>query len=203
MSALYAKTALTARAPRREFLAGALGIKIRALFFKLRFILIWLSSGEFRLRLLRSTGMKIGKNCSINARHFSTEPFLIEIGDHVAIATGTMLVTHDGAAWVLRERVPEIDVFGEIKIGDNTFIGSNSLILPGTHIGRNCVIGAGSVVRGTVPDNSVVMGNPGKIVLSTKMLEALMLKNKHTLMSKQLGSRAKRKLLLEHFRLKP
>lgn len=58
----------------------------------------------------------------------------------------------------------EIQKIGEIHIGDNVFIGANSFILPGTEIGNNCIIGAGSVVRGKIPDGSVVIGNPATIV---------------------------------------
>jgi acetyltransferase-like isoleucine patch superfamily enzyme len=170
-------------------------------FAKLRYLLITFSSGDVRIRLLRSTGMKIGQDCSINTNNFSTEPFLIEIGNHVAIATGTSFVTHDGSVWVMRQEIPEIDVFGEIKVGDNTFIGSNSLILPGTRIGTNCVIGAGSVVRGIIPDDSVAIGNPAKVIFKTSMLKALLLKNKGTLMTKKLGLREKTKILHEHFKL--
>ncbi len=176
--------------------------RILRLIERFRNQLISFSSGELRSKLLRSTGMRIGKNCSINTRYFSTEPFLIEIGDHVAIASGTLLVTHDGSAWVLRERIPELDVFGEIKIGDNTFIGSNCIILPGTRIGRNCVVGAGSVVRGTIPDNSVVMGNPAKVIFNTRMLEALFLNNRHALRTKKMGAQEKKDFLLHHFKLK-
>lgn len=174
---------------------------LRNTFSKFRSLLITFSSGELKIRLLRSTGMKIGQDCSINTNNFSTEPFLIEIGNHVAIATGTHFVTHDGAAWVIRQEFPEVDVFGEIKVGDNTFIGSNSLILPGTRIGRNCVIGAGSVVRGVIPDDSVAIGNPAKIIFKTSMLKTLMLKNKGMLMTKKLGFPEKTKILREHFKV--
>jgi acetyltransferase-like isoleucine patch superfamily enzyme len=174
---------------------------VRNVFSKLKQLLITFSSGDFKIRLLRSTGMKIGSHCSINTNAFSTEPFLIEIGNHVAIASGTRFVTHDGSAWIMRQEIPKIDVFGAIKVGDNTFIGSNSLILPGTRIGCNCVIGAGSVVRGVIPDNSVAIGNPAKIIFKTSMLKTLMLKNKGALMTKGLGFREKKKILLEHFKL--
>ena len=53
-------------------------------------------------------------------------------------------------------------------IGAFTFVGSGAIILPGTKIGKGCVIGAGSVVRGEIPDHSVVLGNPGKIVGTTE-----------------------------------
>lgn len=57
---------------------------------------------------------------------------------------------------------------GSITIGHNTFIGACSFILPGTQIGANCIIGAGTVIRGIIPDNSIVIGNPSKIIGSTK-----------------------------------
>ena len=51
-----------------------------------------------------------------------------------------------------------------IMIGKNVFIGANSFILPGTIIESNCIIGAGSVVRGKIPQGSVVIGNPAKVI---------------------------------------
>ena len=54
-----------------------------------------------------------------------------------------------------------------IRVGANTFIGARAFILPGANIGSNVLIGAGSVVRGTIPDNSIVMGNPAIVVKKT------------------------------------
>lgn len=51
-----------------------------------------------------------------------------------------------------------------ITIGDNVFIGTNSIILKGTTIGNNCVVGAGSVVSGKFEDNCVIAGNPAKVI---------------------------------------
>jgi acetyltransferase-like isoleucine patch superfamily enzyme len=56
-------------------------------------------------------------------------------------------------------------------VGDDTFIGEDCLILPGATIGRGCVIGAGTVVRGTIPDNAVVVGNPGRVVGRASLLK--------------------------------
>ena len=55
----------------------------------------------------------------------------------------------------------------EIRIGNNTFIGARTVILPGTQIGNNCIIGGGTVVKGKISDNSVVVGNPATVVLTT------------------------------------
>lgn len=51
-----------------------------------------------------------------------------------------------------------------IVIGDDCFIGMNSIILKGTTLGNNVVVGAGSVVHGTFPDNCIIAGNPAKII---------------------------------------
>ena len=56
---------------------------------------------------------------------------------------------------------------GNVKIGAYTFIGANSLIMPGVNIGKGCLIGAGAMVNKNVPDYSVVVGSPGKVVSST------------------------------------
>ena len=51
-----------------------------------------------------------------------------------------------------------------ISIGDNVFVGMNVTILPGTTVGNGTIIGSGSVVKGTIPDNVVVAGNPAKVI---------------------------------------
>ena len=52
----------------------------------------------------------------------------------------------------------------EVIIEDNVFIGANSIILKGAHIGKNSVIGAGSVVTGKIPENAIAAGNPAKVI---------------------------------------
>ncbi|MHB1152800.1 MAG: acyltransferase [Eubacteriales bacterium] len=53
-------------------------------------------------------------------------------------------------------------------MGKNTFIGARVTLLQGTKIGNNCLIGAGSVVKGNIPNNSIVIGNPAKVIKNTK-----------------------------------
>ena len=52
----------------------------------------------------------------------------------------------------------------EIFIGEDCFIGCNTIILKGTRLGNRCVVGAGAVVSGEFPDDSVIVGNPGKVI---------------------------------------
>ena len=100
---------------------------------------------------------------------FGSEPYLITIGQNVEITAGVVFITHDGAAWTLRnfdEKYKKLDVFGPIKIGDNVFIGNNAIILPGVTIGDNVVIGAGAVVAKDIPSGSVAAGNPCRVIRS-------------------------------------
>ena len=154
-----------------------------------------------RIRMLRSQGVKIGRDCLVHTPYFSTEPYLIEIGDHVAISSGVEFVTHDAVGWMFPDH-PNMGLFGSIKVGDNTFFGLKCLILPNTVIGKNCVIGAGSVVRGVIPDDAVVLGNPAKVVMTTPMMKQLLIHHRHRLDTHTLDSFAKRRLLTKHFGMK-
>ncbi len=154
-----------------------------------------------RIRYWRRQGMRIGENCLINNVNFSTEPYLIEIGDHVAIAAGTDFITHDGAVWCFREEIKNADVFGMIKIGSNVFIGNNCTILPNTIIGDNCIVGAGSTVRGQFPENSVIVGNPAKVVLSMNMQKLFYLQNPGFLKIRNLLPSERKRIIKKQFNI--
>lgn len=97
------------------------------------------------------------------------------MGNNVKIVNGVRFITHDGGVHVLRNLKKEyrnIDLFGRIVIKDNVFIGLNSIILPGVTIGTNVIIGAGSVVTRSIPDNTIVAGNPARIVGNIKQFES-------------------------------
>lgn len=114
-------------------------------------------------------GVKFGKNVRIlHFPRWGSEPFLIEIGDNVTITRGVAFVNHDGGVALFRDKIPGLNVFGKIKIGNNVFIGINSIIMPGVTVGNNVVIGAGSIVNKDVPDNVVVAGVPAKIIKSVQ-----------------------------------
>lgn len=157
------------------------------------------SSDRKKIKYLRRQGMKIGNDCHINTMSFSTEPYLIEIGNHVAIAAGTDFITHDGAIWCFREELQNADVFGKIKIGNNVFIGNNCTILPNTEIGDNCIVGAGSVIRGKFSDNSVIIGNPAKVVLNMSFQKFLYIQNPDLLRTQNMSYFNKNKIIRKHF----
>jgi len=123
----------------------------------------------------RHLGVKFGTGCVIATRKWGTEPYLIELGNRVLLAHGVTFVNHDGGVTIFEQETPGFDVFGRIKIGDDTFIGNDVLILPGVVIGRNCIIGAGAVVSKSVPDNTVGAGNPIRFISTTDAYKAKML----------------------------
>tara|TARA_R110002094_G_scaffold7498_36_gene16863 strand:+ start:4199 stop:4735 length:537 start_codon:yes stop_codon:yes gene_type:complete len=100
---------------------------------------------------------------------FSSEPYLVTLGDNVYISIGASFVCHDGATLPFRKNIPDLELAGEITIGDNIFIGKGALILPGVTIGNNCVIGANSVVTKSFPDGSIIAGNPARVIRRTEV----------------------------------
>ncbi|HTO90844.1 MAG TPA: acyltransferase [Candidatus Sulfotelmatobacter sp.] len=173
-------------------------IYFELLVIHLRRKIFMLLPNRLRIRMLRQDGVKVGEDCLVHTPYFSTEPYLIEIGNHVAISAGTEFITHDAVGWMFPDH-PNMGLFGTIKVGDNTFFGLKCLILPGTSIGRNCVIGAGSVVRGAIPDDSVVMGNPARVVMKTSLLKQLLVHSRNRLETHLFSSPEKRRALCQHF----
>lgn len=121
----------------------------------------------------RSIGVKVGDNVRFygpNHHMFSTEPWLITIGNNVSITSEVQFLAHDGGTLVtknLDETIKDFVICGNITIGNNVYIGIRSIILPGVKIGDNCIIGCGSIVTKDIPDNSVACGVPCKVVRST------------------------------------
>lgn len=117
----------------------------------------------------RFRGVKIGQQCDIQNIFLGSEPYLIEIGNHVQITNGTKILTH-GGSWIFRSQYPKLDYFGKVIIKDNVYIGNNCIIMPGVTIGNNVIIGAGSIVTKSVPDGNIAAGNPARIVGETNDL---------------------------------
>ncbi len=91
----------------------------------------------------------------------------IDIGEDVFIGGNCKIIDNDFHPLDPDERINnriESIKREPIIIGDRCFIGANSIILKGTALGKNCVVGAGSVVHGEFPDNVVLAGNPARII---------------------------------------
>lgn len=116
-------------------------------------------------------GMICGKNVTVmGGVSFGSEPYLITLKDNVRISNNVSFITHDGGNFAFRYRNEYKDVnhFGKIIVDEYTFIGAKAVIMPGVHIGKNCVVGVGSVVTKNVPDNSVVAGVPARVISDTE-----------------------------------
>lgn len=113
---------------------------------------------------LRSYGVHIGANCYIGIKHIDlAHGFLISIGNNVTISSARILA-HDAST----KRYLGYSKVGRVTIEDDTFIGAGAIILPGIHIGKNVIVGAGAVVTKDIPDNCVVAGNPAGVICSTE-----------------------------------
>lgn len=129
-----------------------------------------LTNDEY-ISFLREHNIKVGKGTQFYGPSLWTvdtqRPWLIEIGEYCKITRGVSILSHDYSRSVLRRVYG--DIVAEAKktvIGNNVFIGINSIILMGATIGNNVIIGAGSVVGNKIPDNVVVAGNPAKVIRS-------------------------------------
>lgn len=94
--------------------------------------------------------------------------FLISIGSNCTLAPNVRLIAHDASMtdFIGLTRV------GLVTIEDNCFLGDSTLVLPGVTIGPHAIVGAGSVVRKSIPPNSVASGNPARVLCSLdKFLE--------------------------------
>lgn len=145
-----------------------------------------------RITFARYLGVKIGDNCFLGACEWNSEPYLIEIGNHVQVTDHVCFHTH-GGAHVARQKYPNFDIFGKIKIEDWAYIGSGTHIMPGVTIGKGSLIAAGSVVTKSVPDGEVWGGCPAK-KLST-VNEYIEKNSKYNVKTKGLNYKTKKSIL--------
>lgn len=141
----------------------------------------------------RHIGVTIGKNCLIATRNWSSEPYLITVGNNVQLTNGVSIHTHGGGNCV-RNKYPDFDVFGKVTIEDWAYIGAYSQIMPGVTIGEGSLVAAGSVVTKSVPPYMVVGGNPARVLCS---IDEYLAKNmQYNLNSKSKPHDQKKELLL-------
>lgn len=133
---------------------------------KIHFYLIW--DGEKRAKYLKKKNILkgLGENCLFQSRIFPMDPKLLHIHDNVTIAANVTFCTHDAIRHVLmykyKKKFPMYS--GCIEVMDNVFIGAGVIIMPNIRIGENSIIAAGSIVTKDVPSNSIVAGNPAKVI---------------------------------------
>jgi len=94
----------------------------------------------------------------------SSFPWLISVGDNCTITANAIILSHDAST----KRDLGYSKIGMVTIGNNVFIGAGDIILPNVRVGNDVIIGAGSVVTDNIPDNSVVVGNPAKVICTKR-----------------------------------
>ena len=120
---------------------------------------------------LTGTGrISIGEGVFLNLNVMVAAKELIEIGDHCMIANGCLITDSN-------HRYDNMDIpiawqgyesKGPTRLGDNVWMGVNSSVMSGVTIGRHCVIGANSVVTRDVPDYSIAVGAPARVIGTVK-----------------------------------
>ena len=126
-------------------------------------------SSEAYESYLRGKGVEIGKGCYFfDARTINIDlqrPHTLRFGDYVKVTGYVHILCHDySRSVVLQSGGGHFGEARETVIGDNVFIGTHSIVLMGSHIGADSIIGAGAVVSGTWPEGSVIAGNPARLV---------------------------------------
>ncbi|WP_221074093.1 acyltransferase [Agarivorans aestuarii] len=111
-------------------------------------------------KLSTNVGYNIGNKKFHNSLIDSLSPSCVNIGNNFVSGPGSMVLSHDASTFIHcgKYRVEQTE------IGDNVFLGANSIILPGVKIGDNVIIGAGAVVSQSVEANVVVAGNPARSI---------------------------------------
>ncbi len=105
----------------------------------------------------------IGNNCRLNGVYVHAQKG-VTIGMNTVIAAGVNIIDSNGHIANSENRTVGRDTPKEIFIGNNVWVGLNAIILKGTTIGDNCIVSAGSVVKGVFEQNTIITGNPAKIV---------------------------------------
>lgn len=108
--------------------------------------------------------LKIGSNTALNYRTVISAEQKVVIGDNCLIAEETKIFDNNSHGIDYRHRKMTKDDISPVIIGDHVWIGMNSIILKGVHVGDGAVVAAGSVVTKDVPAMTVVGGNPAKII---------------------------------------
>lgn len=124
--------------------------------------LIYRLRGEYTTEKLISMGMTVGENFK-RLNGVILDPshcWLIEIGNNVTMAPRVHILCHDASTKAFLNHTK----IGRVTIGDNVFVGAESVILPGVTVGDNVIIGANSTVTCDIPSNTVVVGSPARAI---------------------------------------
>lgn len=141
-----------------------------------------------------------GEHCYFANRDFGTEPYLVSVGKNVYIAAHVKFVTHDISVKMLMNRSPNLQLenIKPINIGDNVFVGLGSIIMPGANISSDIIIGAGSVVVGSLEPGYVYAGSPARKIRKLEDHISQLSKNEYLWRNYRVGQ-DKKEFLVQYF----
>ena len=122
---------------------------------------------NFIIKIQRSRGVTIGKNCHISPYVLLdlVYPKLVKIGDNVTLGSNSMIFTHiNPTANLILKKTHYPRKVAEVTIKSGAVINPGAIITAGVTIGKNSIISVGSAVFEDVPDNCIVVGNPARVV---------------------------------------
>jgi len=133
----------------------------------------WKERGEFRfgkgknITLYNSStvigDVEVGENTWIGPNTTLDGNGGLKIGKFCSISTGVHIWTHDTARWSLSGGKAEYE-YSPVSIGDCCYLGTGAIVVRGVTIGNHCLIGAGAVVTESLPDYSIALGVPARVV---------------------------------------
>ncbi len=114
----------------------------------------------------RSIKLDVGSQCGIGMGATISAAKSVVLGDHVLLARNVYISDHGHAFEDISRPImyQGISEPAPVMIGSHTWLGQNAVVLPGVTIGQHCIVGANSVVRNSIPDFSVAVGAPARVV---------------------------------------
>ena len=128
--------------------------------------LVYRLRADYTTEHLIKLGMRVGTNFK-RLNGVILDPahcWLIEIGDKVTLSPRVHILCHDAST----KQFLGYTKIGRVTIGNNVFIGAESVVLPGVNIGNNVIVGANSTVTHDIPDGMVVAGSPARVICTTE-----------------------------------
>jgi len=117
--------------------------------------------GDPNIERMVAQGLQLGEGTHIahNVYFDGLHPWLITIGDYATLGPYVAVITHDAS---LAQHTGQTRI-AQVVVGRRVYVGVGAILLPGTKIGEDSVVGAGAVVRDEIPPGSLVVGNPSKV----------------------------------------
>lgn len=119
-----------------------------------------------RMEAIGKGEITIGNNCAIEQNvHIISYGNELTIGNDVTISANVFISNIDHEYKDIKRSVMDQALIEKAtNIGEGCFIGFGASILPGTKLGKHCIVGSNAVIKGEFPDNCVIVGMPGKII---------------------------------------